>query len=1003
MKVVDTIQKLNNNQEIAEKENNQGAEKSFQAQAKINFDLKAKQKYLFDLTLKTVESMANKMQENVLFDEMLGILNVKKDDVVGKGNYIIKNNLKNNEENFDYKKIEKFFVDNAEKGLSTLEAELDSVVAPSVASIKEINQGFSKATVDRVHQNIPKELEKNNEILEAIKFIDENYENVADSFKLMESEIIEDINEQKAHDAMFKQIPSEELAVFDAPGFVKFPKQEGDSLSNNNLVYGLENSDIIKDTAFVDDVFALQDLKHHDLQITKENKEYIKTLFKSFGEMNLNKKSELLEDDKRFAFRNVIKARDALYYAYQDFPKQDYVEDGQRIHLTDEEYKQKLTEHYKKLPKQVETYKKEIENIEKLYKIMDEHEAKVSTGSVTNQFYITNSKETGIQIVPNQLKQDYEKMAKLNSIFSIYEFVVDHKLEDNLDDFLEHPLQYLSAKAQETMPSFDSFFVDKNTFFNQIKDDQYMSYVMSEDLGANPTQKQIDAWRENKYFENNLKKVAGHMELLNFTKQRDILSRNVDDVVDALSNLETDEKVKDQNQFIAEKAKQTYLNAPYKVPTFKASQYLSDPGIFQRLAIVNEADVPNYFEKMCTTNYNYVTLQQENDKPFDTIEYLNNMQYETRFDLTKLKLDTLLNLANESLPNDKKEDAFAQVYEGINKYCFFREFDSAIYDDNGNKTIDQDYQSLQNFITNPVEYMTGKGIVLTEGQKAFMREIASQRNVYVSKTEQKNYENTLKQDLKNKEKEFNDKITTLDKQVKSLEDQKGALKLLAGSSLLFEPTEKEMESIKPDLSIKDQQILLAKAQIASLSYEHAQSLKQDLIAGKITKSYFEKRVEQLMTLSPVKEKDLPQLFEIDKFPKNAQKWFEQSEYKNEKLTNEEKQMLFASNKARAEIEKQHLLKNGAYYELSGNANKFKVDIPSTITKLADESNFLKLFDNKQNDQQIKNEQPNKNQNVVNNLENANRKKISINLNENKEIKKSNMVSENKEIKKDLKK
>lgn len=1003
MKISETIKKLNDSQKKAESIIQSEQQVSYQQEAKANFDLKAKEKYLFDLTAKALTASA-KAKDDAILNQMLDIVGLDKKDVVGQTNYVVVSSLKNKSENLDYEKIENFFVKNEGKGLKSIQNELDQVVAPSVASKDEINIGFSKDVVDRVHKNIPKDLASNKEISNAIKFIDKNYENVTDSFKQMEGEIVDNMIDLKEHENLFMIAP-DGFENIDKPGFAKFPQQENSALNDQNLVYGLEKPDIIADVPFVDDIFELQKLKQTDLQLSKDNKTYLKSMFKAFDEMKLSKKSELLEDDKKFAFQNLIKAKNSFFYAYQDFPKQDYVEDGRRVHLTDEQYKQKLEQHYKKFPQQVEQYKQEVANIEKLYKMMDEHEQKVPTGSPAKQFYIAKPRDTGIQMIPNALKEDYEKMAKLNSIFAVYEFVKDHNLD--VDEFLDNPLQHLSAHAQTNMPSFNAFFPDKKQFLKDIKDDQYMNFMMSEELGAQPSQKQVDAWRENKYFENNLKKITGHMDMLNFTKQRDILSRNSNDVVDALSNLETDEKFKAQNQYVAEKAKQTYLNAPYKGATFKASQYYADTEIFQRLAIVNEADVPNYFETMATINYDCITLNQQIDRPFDTIEYLNDRHNETRFDLSAFKLDTLLRSANENLPPERRAGAYAQIYEGMNKLCFFRELDSVIYDENGNKTIDPSYQKIQNFLNNPVQYIEGKGIALTEEQSTFLREVASNRNTYVSKNDQKNYEKALIRDLKNKEKEFNNKIKVLNKQIDNLEAQKHIIESFAGDSMFFEATKEELERAGPELGIKDQQILLAKAQIASLSYEHAQSLKQDVLSGKISQSYFEKRMEQLMTLSPVKEKDLPPLFAIDKFPKNAEKWFAQSPYKNEKLTAEEKHMLYVSAKAKAEMEKQYLIKNGAYCNVVNNENrliednlgvrrpnddrKFKVDVPQNILKLADEENFLKLFDkdpvNAEKDAQQKVSQ-----------NDIHRKQISIDLNEKKVEKSPIIKSDEKELK-----
>ncbi len=1004
MKISETIKQLNANQKKAEKIIQSDQTVSYQQEAKANFDLTAKQKYLFDLTAKAVIASA-KSQNEVILKDMLGLVDLQKNEVVGQSNYVVISSLKNKADNFDYDKIENYFVKNEEKALKAIEKELKEVVAPSVASEKEINLGFSKDVVDRVHKNIPKDLASNKEISNAIKFIDKNYENFTDSFKNMESDLVGNMIAMKGQENVFMTAPAG-FENIDKPSFAKFPQQENNSQNNPNLVYGLENPDIVSDVAFVDDIFELQKLRQTDLQISKENKTYLKSMFKEFDKMKLYKKSELLEDDKKFAFQNMIKAKNSIYYSYQDFPKQDYVEDGVRIHLSDEQFKQKLEQHYKKLPGQVEQYKQEKANIEKLYKMMDEHESKVKTGSPTEQFYLAKTKDAGIQMVPKSLKEDYEKMAKLNSIFAVYEFVVDNKLD--VDDFLDNPLQHLSANAQDNIPAFDSFFANKAQFLKDIKDDQYMNFLMSEDLGADPTQKQIDAWRENKYFENNLKKITGHMEMMNFTRQRDILSRNSNDVVDALANVETDEKLKEQNQYVAEKAKQTYLNAPYKATTFKVSQYYADSEIFQRLAIVNESDVPNYFERMATVSYDPVTLTQQVDKPFDTISYLNDRHYETRFDLAALKIGTLLKSANETLPPERKLSAFAQIYEGMNKLCFFREFDSVVYDENGNKTIDPAYQQIQNFLNNPAQYIEGQGINLTEEETTFLREIANNRNTYVSKNDQKSYEKRLKQDLKNKEKEFNKKITNISKHIHNLEDQKHIIESFAGDSIFFETTKEELEKVGPELGIKDQQILLAKAQIASLSYEHAQSLKQDVLSGKISQSYFEKRVQQLLTLNPTKEKDLPQLFEIDKFPKSVDKWIAQSVYKNEPLSDEEKRMLYVSAKAKAEMEKQYLIKNGAYCNAVNDENrlvennlgirrpnddrKFKVDVPQNVLKLADESNFLKLFDKEP--LQAENAAP---QQEI--LQNNQRKQISINLNEEKEINKSPILkSDEKEVK-----
>jgi len=408
--------------------------------------------------------------------------------------------------------------------------------------------------------------------------------------------------------------------------------------------------------------------------------------------------------------------------------------------------------------------------------------------------------------------------------------------------------------------------------------------------------------------------------------------------------------------------------------------------VFQRLAIVQQDDVPNYFEKMSNISYGYLSLSQQDEKPFDTTAYLLDRNHEINFDQAALKLNTLLQAANLDMTPERKADALIQIYEGMNQLCYFREFEGVVYEENGNKTINPGYLEIQSFLNDPVAYIQKKNIQLSDDEVDKLKDYVRDSLVLPSRNDEKVYERNLIQSVKDIEREFNNEITPLSRQISDLE--------------------KKIKKGGRDKEANEQQLLTAQKEIEKLTIEHAKGLKNDVLSGKITQSYFEKRMEQLKSFKPTKEKDLPPLFEIDKFPKDINKWFAKSKYKDEELSQKEKEQLYLSEKAKADTEKQFLIRCGVY-TASANANNaelfngrradinFKVDVSPIILKLADEENFSKHLDKKpvkveKGEVKIDN----------NELQKDNKgERISINLDDNKNLNKTNVIKSNeKEIK-----
>lgn len=237
--------------------------------------------------------------------------------------------------------------------------------------------------------------------------------------------------------------------------------------------------------------------------------------------------------------------------------------------------------------------------------------------------------------------------------------------------------------------------------------------------------------------------------------------------------------------------------------------------------------------------------------------------------------------------------------EALNKEAAARDDDPVV--------PDSFMEEMLEFITNPKI----SGVFMQDmGNPDLIKLIKDKKTLFVKK------ENDMIKSVTEKEKEFIKKIKNLNKQIDKIEAQvdkvSSKLKLRKGE------TSEKIE----ELGMKERQLF---NEILKVQNERIEELKKEYETGKITKYYFEKRVEQLNTMNMENFTSLPQMFQINepayKTFKEYKKNFGDFEKFKESLSLAEKR-----NKTEDDLKKEFENKlEEDYQKLQADKTKFLAD------------------------------------------------------------------------------
>lgn len=518
------------------------------------------------------------------------------------------------------------------------------------------------------------------------------------------------------------------------------------------------------------------------------------------------------EDNKFYGFRKLMQARNRVVKMVEE----SSIDTENRF--SEEEFKEA-----------VEDLKLQAKNIREMYEIINEEIGTNYSAMPTN---VDNYRNT---VIPREFKKNLAHNSQFNSLYITKAFLQSHNID--IDDFMKNPAKMLKEAFEKDTKDLDMDSV--------LKDKHKGEALFDLSVGKQDIFKSVD--------------VYGYVRVVEFVNSMETNPENIKNnnlvvagmlnkfgkrkaSVDLSSNYfaEANKKETIQNIFLAEKdddGKIPYIdchsaNVVSNIPNNKVPEEFAK-SIQSRKTGFNMTDVPTSLDKVA----DYYGFEEKFYDMMAIIKKFDNVRRNPK-NADKVKESKNLTVA----------DLVGAAQELCVKYILTHDIDAmnkaAIAGESDPVVSKEFMKAMINLIENPSKETSLNGIELEGLGNKDLAKLIKNRSSLMSKKA-----NTLKKDAQTKEKGFIDIFKDINKKMDDLDKQVDKIAKKIGKG----ETNAEIEEI----GMRHRRLL---NQLMEAQNTRIDELRQEYENGKITKYYYEKRIEQIKDLRPLEE---AAMFETD--------------------------------------------------------------------------------------------------------------------------------------------